>query len=128
MEVRVVTDGQGDTWSEHELQGPEDEQVTATLNSGGIEQAAHALLCEAIKRETLLSILVKAAHDPVFKEEIRDSDPETVKRLSDGVVNAILGTFQQAILHLGPEAAQSTLDMMRREMNEQDTQAGPGDV
>jgi hypothetical protein len=128
MEVRVVTDKQGDTWSAHELQEPEDEEIVTTLSSGGIEQAAHALLCEAIKRETLLSILVKASHDPAFKEEIRDPDPDTVKRLSDGVVNAILGTFQQAILHLGPDAARSALDMMRREMNEQDTQPGPDDV
>jgi hypothetical protein len=123
MEVIVVTDNQGDAWSTHDLQSDQDRQVAGGLESGGIEQAAHALFCEAIKREALLDILIKMSNDPVFREEIRDESPDTVKRLCDGVVNAILGTFQQGIVKLGPEAARAALDMIRQEIDEQDTQA-----
>jgi len=124
----VVRDAQGDVWSQHDLQSDQDREVAGAMPSGGIEQAAHALLCESIKREALLDILIKMSNDPVFREEIRDESPETVKRLSDGVVNAILGTFQQAVVKLGPEAARGALDLIRQEMNEQETKPGPDDV
>lgn len=115
IEVEVAVDQFGHMWSNHKLQSQDDHDLTREMPSGGMEYVAHSLLCEMVKREAILEVLMRLGNDPEFKGRILDSAPEAQDRLLSDVTAAMLEVIQKATGQIGPEAARAALDMVRRD-------------
>ncbi len=114
LEVEVCQDKEGDLWCHHGPQSSEDEAIAKGMKSGGLEQAAHALVAEAIKRESLLQLLVRMTNDPAIVAKIQKNIPKEMEDLSEEIVRDMLRTFQEALGKLGPPSAQAALSSIRQ--------------
>jgi len=64
LEVSVLQDNKGRVFSSHRFQNESDNALAHSLPSCGLEQIAHALLLEAIRRETYLDVILKMQDQP----------------------------------------------------------------
>ena len=62
--VEVCRDEHGRVYSAHRLGDELDEQTAMSWPGGGLNEAAFALLTEAVRREALVEFLVRMTHDP----------------------------------------------------------------
>lgn len=114
VRVEVVRDERGRVSSSHDLATPEDRALALTWPTGGLEQVAFALTNEAVHREALFDVILRAGIEPKLLERLGSMSPEereaevareaarvtemmsrTLTRLSRGAVRA-------AFDHLAP--------------------------
>ena len=80
LEIRVCVDAAGCVWSLHKFATPDDEEKARGWAGGGIRQIAHALLTEALRRETFVCALVEMSRNPDFLAKFLD-DPQLYNNL-----------------------------------------------
>ena len=107
VEVHICRDALGRVYSYHRPQDKVDETVLREWPSGGLEQAAFAMLCEAVQREAILGILMSMTQDPDFLEGDWDDERVTdlasklqtqmgnsVERLADKTIRTVIHRFK----------------------------------
>jgi hypothetical protein len=62
--VTVCEDDLGQVWSEHSFASDVDAQACASTKGGGVEQVAHALLTEGLRREVFVDALLTLSKSP----------------------------------------------------------------
>lgn len=70
LEVEVCQDKNGNVFSSHRPQDSEDRTTLLSWSTGGLEQSAFALLVEALRKETLLSLLVAITKEPELLQRL----------------------------------------------------------
>lgn len=99
--LRVFVAETGDAvWSDHELEGPEDEAVLPNLLSGGLRQAAYALFTEAMRKEAMYTVLLKLQNDPSFEKRLATTtDQAEVEKIEREIAlvmgQTLLGEIQK---------------------------------
>lgn len=99
--IRVYVAETGDaTWSDHELEGPEDEAVLPNLLSGGLRQAAYALFTEAMRKEAMYTVLLKLQNDPGFERRlVQATDTAEIEKIEREIAlvmgQTLLGEVQK---------------------------------
>jgi hypothetical protein len=66
LQVAICQDDDHNVWAYSDLADDTDHQTCHTLPSHGVEQIAFGLLCEAVRREAYLQVLVHLSADPEF--------------------------------------------------------------
>ena len=96
IEVEICRDEFGRVYSAHNLQGEGDGTVSMTWPGGGQREVAHALLTEALRREAVVSVLVRLTQDEEYlaklqamTEEERDAE---VEKLGTALLKSVGGT------------------------------------
>jgi len=116
LEVRVCEDPTGRVWSEHNFQSAEDETLCGQMAGGGVRQVAHALLTEALRRETFVSVLAKLSADPTFLAayagEGREKQQEIERQVGDAVREVLWLTSGK----MGADTAREVLSMMAAQL------------
>lgn len=84
-----VAETQGNVFSDHELESQEDHQISSELSSGGLRQAAYALLTEALRKEALYTVLLKLQDSPTYLELYLKSDSDSKLKMESELGNAI---------------------------------------
>lgn len=111
IEVLVAIDQHGVLWSNHRLQNEKDQEISSTLNSGGLEHASNALLLEAIRKETLYQVLIRASHEPDFARKLSETDH--YNKIIEQVTATATAVLKRSVDGLVPEAADAILQMIR---------------
>jgi len=110
--VNVCQDEQGNVWSEHDFLSDEDQELARGLSQGGVPQIAHALLTEAVRRETFMCALIMQSKDPEFFQGwVKGTGEEKVaheEQLGGYAQHVITRTLEK----MGHRAAAGILAMM----------------
>lgn len=67
--VNICEDDLHRVWSDHEFATPEDQVAAQSTTAGGIQQIAHSLMTEAVRREVYLDVLLTLTQDPAFLDK-----------------------------------------------------------
>lgn len=110
LQVNVCQDGDGNVWSDHGFMEPVDEMISQTLRHGGVQQIAHSLLTEAVRREAFLTtlILISQGKGGVLPSE---------EQVTEAVEKVLTATIKK----MAPGAAAGVLEMMREQLEGSDS-------
>lgn len=113
--LRVYVAETGDaTWSDHELEGPEDEAVLPNLLSGGLRQAAYALFTEAMRKEAMYTVLLKLQNDTTFEKRlIRATGPEEITKIEREIALVMSQTLIGEIQKNAHAVAREILELVK---------------
>jgi len=112
LEIRLCLDAAGNVWSLH-LIPPEDERRLLTWPGGGTRQVGHALLTEALRRETFNTALaLMSAERPGFVDEWRVVDDAGKKALEDEIALLAHGVVSTTARKMAPDTAKEILTML----------------
>lgn len=116
LALTVCHDEHGRVWSEHGFDTKADEQVAASLPHGGVQQVAHALLIEAVRREAFTCALVQASKDAGFLERWSRADDGQRAILEQEIQKAAEEVLMRTIPKMLPGAVREVLDMMAAQL------------
>lgn len=85
LEVYIRRDVHGRILSAHQPASDADAQVLLGWPSGGLEQAAFALLAEAVRREALMDVLLQDSHQPEWRNATEGERQTTIDRIERAV-------------------------------------------
>lgn len=89
-----VAETQGNVFSDHELEDEGDRTHVLKMTSGGLAQAAYALLTEALRSEVRYLSLVKLQGSPDYILDYLKADSPTKLSIESTMANAIAKSFQ----------------------------------
>lgn len=112
LEVRVCCGPNGDVWSVHDVQSPEDGEVTKTLDSFGQNQMAHALLTEALRREAFWQVLLELEGDKSFVEKYKNLDESGQELVVKKLTNSCRYVVNKASERMMPNVVKEILTMV----------------
>lgn len=110
VEVLVRRDEHGRVISAHDLQSDEGRGIVAGWPSGGMEQVAFALLVEAVKREAVLDVLLRASHDPSFLGRWKSAGSEEREPLLQEMVKALRVGMAGTVARVAETAVRGALE------------------
>jgi hypothetical protein len=108
LTVNVCEDTQGRVWSDHEFTSDYDASTAATTRNQGVEQIAHALMMEALRREVFVEVLMALSHNPNLLQEWDEGDVQRFVRMTTEVVT-------QKLPKALPGLVRGVLDMMSQQ-------------
>ena len=113
LEVVVLRErSTGRVYSTHRAQAESDEQVALSWPSGGLEQAAYALLAEAIRREAVLDVILEASRDPGLKARYQEASPEGRKAVASRLSSLLRESMSRTTARLSEAALQGALEQI----------------
>lgn len=113
VEVLVRREGSGQVLSAHRLQDKEDQEVVMTWPSYGLEQVAHGLLVEAVRREASLDVTLQASADPGLATRWATATPDEQEEMASRLAATLVTLMQQTIGRLAASAAREALFQLR---------------
>ena len=112
LEVLVRRDhATGHVHSIHRV-GSDGVDLVSSWPTGGLEQVAFALLAEAVRREAILDMIIKATHDPEFLSGYKSATPEAQKVILNDLSTALRGTMAQTISRISEAALREALEQI----------------
>lgn len=114
--ITVCQDAQGRLWSEHAFDTAADEQVARGLPQGGVQQVAHALLTEAVRREAFTCALVEQSKDAGFLDRWVRADEDGRAILEQELRSAAEAVLVRTIPKMLPGAIREVLTMLTAQM------------
>ncbi|OHD24508.1 MAG: hypothetical protein A2Y38_07225 [Spirochaetes bacterium GWB1_59_5] len=108
--VHVCEDEHGRVWSDHEFFTEGDALVAAGTRNGGVEQVAHALLTEALRREAFVDLLVKVSHDPALLGRLQQ--PAQREAMATEIEGVVARVITQVLPKALPGLVRGVLDMI----------------
>lgn len=107
--VNVCEDEHGRVWSDHTFYTEEDAEVAGGTRNGGVEQIAHALLVEALRREAFVDILVRVSKTPGLLSQLQGDQQEAFHKEIEQVVSQVV---TQVLPKAVPGVVRGVLHMM----------------
>ena len=117
LEVRFCENPTGRVWSEHSFQTAEDETLSREMRGGGVRQVAHALLTEALRRETFVSALAKMSADPGFLSTYATADDEKQRELEQQLGGEVREVIWRTLGKMGSDAAREVLLLLASQLS-----------
>lgn len=94
----IILEKNGGVLSDHEPESDLDREIAMTLNSGGLQQSAFAMLSESMRLQSRYAILSKITDDPEFMKKIdQESDPKEISELEKFIANAVNQYFMDIL-------------------------------
>lgn len=112
VEVLVRRDEHGRVISAHDLQTDEGREIVVGWPSGGMEQVAFALLVEAVKREALLDVILRASHDSNFVEKWKSLGADEREPLIQEMVKALRVGMAGTVARVAETALRGALEQV----------------
>ena len=102
--VSICEDEHGRVWSEHDFASEEDAAICQATRNAGVEQTAHALLTEALRREAFVDALI------ILTRSHGILPPGTQEEIVAAVTKVVTGKLPKAL----PSLVRGILDMISR--------------
>lgn len=112
IRVGVCQDTDHNVWSYSDLEDQTDHLTCDTLPSRGVEQIAFGLLCEAIRREAYLQILVRLTADNELVDKYGAMSPEERKGLLDTLSASTAASLKGSVDRMATDACAEVLAML----------------
>jgi hypothetical protein len=121
LTVYACTDSKGFVWSAHAFQTDEDAQRASQWPGGGTRHLAHALLTEAVRRESFVCALVALSQDEATLEAYQNGTAETQQHLVEVLAKKVELNLKDVVHKLTEGAAQEVLLMLCQQLGQQKT-------
>ena len=112
MKVTICSDPNGQLWSVHDFETPEDAALAAKLSGGGLRQVAHALLTEAFRRETFICAMVEMTKDSNFLFSYMEGGEENRRVIEQELAQKARRSMVDVTGKTGVGVAQEILSML----------------
>ena len=112
LAVKICKDSLGNTWSVHHPATPEDEAVFATWPGFGVRAIAHALLVEALRRESYMCFLTAMTKNPNLAVQYVAGDEVVKSVIEQALASACNESLMATIPQMAPDAVREILAMM----------------
>lgn len=112
VRVAICQDNDHNVWSYSDLEDEQDQQTVATMEGRGVEQVAFGLLCEAIRREAYLQVLVRLTNDEKYMVKYGTSDEATVKEMQRELAESLKSGLKKSVDMMAHDAAVEILAML----------------
>lgn len=112
--VNVCQSSEGAVYTQHFL-AEEDSKWASALRSGGEEQIAFALLCEAVRREAFLETLIEGGKDENYIRRYGEGDEEVRAKMEKELEQRILSHMLRTVHRLAADKAKEVLKIISRE-------------
>jgi hypothetical protein len=111
IRVGVCQDNDTNVWSHSDLEDETDAHAAESLPSHGVEQIAFGLLCEAIRREAYLQVLMRLTKDNDYLDKLAMATPESRKAIMQELQAATKGSLKNSVDRMA-EAACEEITLM----------------
>lgn len=112
VRVGVCQDNDHSVWSYSDLEDETDRQTCDSLPSRGVEQIAFGLLCEAIRREAYMQILMRLTADNQFVDKFAAMSPEDKKSALDALSGSTAASLKASVDRMASDACAEVLAML----------------
>jgi len=112
LEVRVCLDPTNRVWSVHKFQSREDAALSLKWPGGGASALGHALLTEALRRETYTSALAALTADPDFLTTYVEAEEEKQRTIEAELGAKVRELIWITLGKMGADTAREVLSMM----------------
>jgi len=112
VRVGVCQDNHNNVWSYSDLEDQTDMQTCDTLPSRGVEQIAFGLLCEAIRREAYLQILMRLTADNNFVDNFMSMSDDDKKSALDALSASTVASLKSSVDRMSADACHEILMML----------------
>lgn len=112
VRVAICQDNDRNVWSYSDLEDEQDQQTASTMESRGVEQIAFGLLCEAIRREAYLQVLVRLTDDEKYMVKYGTSDEATATKMRLELAESLKAGLKGSVDMLALDAATEILAML----------------
>lgn len=116
LTVKVCQDPTGRVWSHHDFASAEDHALSGKMQGQGAAQVAHALLTEALRRETFVSALASLTADEKFLQTYKDADEEGRRKMEAALGTKVREVIWRTLGKMGQDAAREVLEMMTAQL------------
>jgi len=96
----------------HDFQSPEDERIARSLSSAGEEQAAYALILNALRRECFVEALLQLQQEPGFLDRYRQAEQVERRDLEVEVASKTVTMLSRVLRKMAPEVAREIMTMI----------------
>lgn len=115
IEVRVCLDPQGNLWSVNQPATPKDDATFKSWKGHGVRAITHAMLTEAVRRESYMCVLAQLTKDPTFVQSYANGDPSIRSALEDDLVRVVQETLAATLPKMIPDSVREVLDMVAKQ-------------
>lgn len=112
IRLGVCQDNDNNVWSYSDLEDETDRQTCDSLPSHGVEQIAFGLLCEAVRREAYLQILLRLTADNNFVDNFMAMSPEERKATLDSLASSTAASLKGSVDRMASDACAEVLAML----------------
>lgn len=112
LRVAICQDNNRNVWSYSDLEDEQDQQTVTTMPSRGVEQIAFGLLCEAVRREAYLQVLVRLTQDEQYMAKYTNADDETAKVMRLELTERLKDNLKKSVDLMAEDAAAEILAML----------------
>jgi hypothetical protein len=110
----VYQEGVRSVYTQHDFQSEQDRELAQGLLSAGEEQIAHALLCNAIRREAFLESLIQMQRDTTVLAKYRDASPEDRRKIELTLAANVSNMLNRTVCKMAPDISREILEMLLR--------------
>lgn len=112
MKVKVTSLTGGGVDAAHGFATRADKEAADALPSQGVYHIAHALLLEALRRETYLSALGHISQEPAYLKRYTEADEAGKRDMEKGLSGTVMQVLQKGIGKLAPGTARGVFEML----------------
>lgn len=112
VRLGICQDNDNSVWSYSDLEDETDRQTCDSLPSHGVEQIAFGLLCEAVRREAYLQILLRLTADNNFVDKFMSMSPEERKATLDSLAASTAASLKGSVDRMASDACAEVLAML----------------
>lgn len=110
--VNVLQDNDGNLWSEHDLEGQQDQDTCDTLPTKGLEQSSFGLFCESIRRESFLQAVLWFSENPAMLDAYRNGDPKVQADIESALSSRTRAAFDRSLYRTIAGASKEILHLL----------------
>ena len=102
----------GNLWSEHDLEGQQDQDTCDTLPTKGLEQSSFGLFCESIRRESFLQAVLWFSENPAMLDAYRNGDPKVQADIESALSSRTRAAFDRSLYRTIAGASKEILHLL----------------
>lgn len=112
IRVGVCQDNDHNVWSYSDLEDQMDADTCESLPSKGVEQIAFGLLCEAIRREAYLQVLMRLSQDNEYMAQYHAASPEGRDEMRLALARSAGDSLKASVDRMAENACSEVLAML----------------
>jgi hypothetical protein len=112
VRVGVAQTNDNNVWSYSDLEDDRDVETCGSLPSRGVEQIAFGLLCEAIRREAYLQVLLRLTSDKDYVSKFDAASPDEKQKMLGALADSTSGSIKASVDRMATDACHEVLHML----------------
>lgn len=112
VRVGIAQTNDNSVWSYSDLEDKQDAHTCESLPSRGVEQIAFGLLCEAIRREAYLQVLLRLTSDNEYVDKFSSASPEEKQEMLSSLAHSATASLKASVDRMTADACHEVLVML----------------